>query len=103
MCRLNALVNGVIPYIPVIGFLFMYFMSCFFQPNIAFFRLFDKLLSGRLKLGNKALEDYGITLFGQTVPMNGNGGSLISLGDNYFLLTVLICLFFVAMEFYFCF
>lgn len=84
LCRLNALVNGVIPYIPVIGFLFMYFMSCFFQPNIAFFRLFDKLLSGRLKLGNKALEDYGITLFGQTVPMNGNGGSLISLGDNYF-------------------
>ena len=84
LCRLKALVNGVIPYIPVMGFLFMYFMSYFFQPNIAFFRFFDKLLSGRLKLGNKALEDCGLTLFGQTVPMNGNGGSLISLGDNYF-------------------
>lgn len=82
--RLKSLMGVFIPYIPVMGFLFMHFMSYFFQPSLTFFRLFDKLLSGRLKLGNKALEDYGITLFGQTVPMNGNGGSLVYLGDNYF-------------------
>ena len=82
--RIKAFVISTIPYIPVMGFLFMHFMSYFFQPSITFFRLFDKLLSGRLKLGNKALEDYGLTLFGQVVPMNGNGGSLISLGSNYF-------------------
>lgn len=84
LSKLKSFIIGTIPYIPVIGFLFMHFMSFYFQPSITFFRLFDKLLSGRLKLGNKALEDYGLTLFGQTVPMNGNGGSLINLGGNYF-------------------
>ncbi len=82
--RLKQCIISNIPYIPVTGFLFMYVMSYFFQPSITFFRLFDKLLSGRLKLGNKALEDYGLTLFGQQVAMNGNGGSLVSLGGNYF-------------------
>ena len=82
--RLKQLSGTLIPYIPVIGFLFMYFMSYWFQPSITFFRLFDKLLSGRLRLGNKALEDYGLTLFGQQVVMNGNGGSLMHFGGNYF-------------------
>ncbi len=84
LSKFKGFVSSAIPYIPVIGFLFMHFMSYFFQPNITFFRLFDKLLSGRLKFGSKALEDYGLTLFGQTVPMNGNGGSLVFLGNNYF-------------------
>lgn len=82
--RIKRISGNLIPYIPIIGFLFMYFMSDWFQPNVTFFRLFDQLLSGRLRLGNKALEDYGLTLFGQQVAMNGNGGSLISLGGNYF-------------------
>ena len=84
LSKFKSFVIGAIPYIPVMGFLFMHFMSYFFQPSLTFFRLFDKLLSGRLKLGNKALEDYGLTLFGQTMPMNGNGGSLVHLGGNYF-------------------
>ena len=84
LSRFKGVVISTIPYIPIMGFLFMHFMSYFFQPSMTFFRLFDTLLSGRLKLGNKALEDYGLTLFGQTVPMNGYGGSLISLGGNYF-------------------
>lgn len=84
LSKLKAFVNGAVPYIPIMGFLFMYLMSYFFQPSITFFRLFDKLLSGRLRLGNKALEDCGLTLFGQTVQMNGYGGSLINLGGNYF-------------------
>ena len=80
----KRLSGNLIPYTPVIGFLFMFFMSYWFQPSITFFRLFDNLLSGRLRLGNKALEDYGFTLFGQQVAMKGNGGSLIGLGGNYF-------------------
>ncbi len=82
--QMKWLSGNLVPYLPVIGFVFMYFMSAWFQPSITFFRLFDKLLSGRLRLGNKALEDYGFTLFGQQVAMRGNGGSLIGLGDNYF-------------------
>ena len=80
----KRLSGNLIPYTPVIGFLFMFFMSYWFQPSITFFRFFDNLLSGRLRLGNKALEDYGFTLFGQQVAMKGNGGSLIGLGGNYF-------------------
>lgn len=82
--RFKKLVISIIPYLPVMGFLFMYFMSYFFQANITIFRLFDTLLSGRLRLGNKALEDYRLTLFGQPVLMNGNGGSLVNLDGNYF-------------------
>lgn len=82
--KMKWLSGNLIPYLPVIGFVFMYFMSAWFQPNITFFRLFDNLLSGRLRLGNKAVEDYGFTLFGQNVVMRGNGGSLIGLGGNYF-------------------
>lgn len=82
--RIKRISGNLIPYIPIIGFLFMYCMSYCFQPNITFFRLFNQLLSGRLRLGNKALEDYGVTLFGQQVAMNGNGGSLMNFGGNYF-------------------
>ena len=67
------------------AFLFVYFMSAFFRPNIIFFRIFNELLSDRLRLGNKALQDYGLTLFGQSVPMNGNGSSLFGWGDYFYI------------------
>lgn len=45
----------------------------------------DKLVSSRLSLGKRGLEDYGIKLFGQPIVMNGFGGDT-ELTSNYFFL-----------------
>lgn len=37
----------------------------------------DKLLSGRLYYGHKAIDDYGFTLFGKYIKMQGWGSSLV--------------------------
>ncbi len=46
----------------------------------------NELLSGRLGLGREGIDKYGFTLFGQPVPMNGNGFSPegVDLSKEYF-------------------
>ncbi len=54
----------------------------FDQENRAFSEI-NELFSGRLYLGQKGWDDFGLSLFGQTIDMVGFGGS-IERPDNYF-------------------
>ena len=71
------------PWFGIAGFTAMYLLSWFYVPNVPIFRFIDELLSGRLRLGNQGLQEYGFSFFGQHVAMSGNGGSVVA-PVNYF-------------------
>lgn len=73
------------PWFGVAGFATMYVLSWLYMPNVSIFRFIDELLSGRLRIGNQGLQEYGFSLFGQHVAMNGNGGSVIAPADYFFI------------------
>ncbi len=53
---------------------FVIIMTYLYQPSNLLFRVVNKVLSGRLAVGQLAFERYNVTLFGQMVIQNGNGG-----------------------------
>ena len=71
------------PWFGVAGFAVMYLLSLFYMPNVSAFAFLNELISDRLRISNQGLAEYGFSLWGQPVEMNGNGGSLIE-PANYF-------------------
>lgn len=67
---------------PVLAIL-MYFLSVSYRQDNEFLENINETITGRLALGKTGLEDYGISLFGQDVPMVGFGGST-TLEEEYF-------------------
>jgi len=67
---------------PVLAIL-MYFLSVSYQQDNEFLENINETITGRLALGKTGLDDYGISLFGQDVPMVGFGGST-TLEEEYF-------------------
>lgn len=57
--------------LPIILFCLMYFLSKNYT-NSDFFIILNKLFSGRLSLGYNALNNYGVSLFGQKIELFGN-------------------------------
>ncbi len=68
------------PVIAVIMFLVTYLYS---SDNRLLYHI-DQLITGRLQYGKMGLTRYGFTLFGQYVPMEGNGGTVVHLKDYFF-------------------
>ena len=54
---------------------FMCLMTLWYSPDNPVSCLLDKALSGRLRLGNKGIDLFGFGLFGQYIPMQGNGST----------------------------
>lgn len=48
-------------------------VSLKYDPEVGFQKKINSVLSGRLKHQKKAMNEYGFSLFGQDVEMNGNG------------------------------
>ncbi len=69
----------------VILFLLCFFLTYSYDPSAGWMKKLDTLFSTRLALGREAFDRYHVNLFGQLVPMLGNGGSL-ELNGNYFFL-----------------
>ncbi|MCI9077830.1 MAG: hypothetical protein HFH68_02740 [Lachnospiraceae bacterium] len=67
---------------PVLAML-MYFLSDYYEKDNEFLETINKTITGRLAFGKTGLDDYGISLFGQDIPMVGFGGSTI-LKEEYF-------------------
>lgn len=72
---------GVLSILVIIALTYLY------QPNSFIFKVFNKVLSGRLEYGHTAFVKYNVTMFGQFVQQNGNGGIHHGWFD-YFLLIV---------------
>lgn len=70
---------------PVLCAAVMILFSIFYSAeNIVTYSL-DMLLTHRLYLGKKGIEVYGFSLFGQWVPMQGNGGTVETQANYFFL------------------
>lgn len=52
----------------------MVILTYLYTPNIGILRLLDKVLSTRLQNGHIAFENYNVTVFGQYIFQQGNGG-----------------------------
>ena len=83
--KVYAFLQKKAPWFGVAGFTVIYLLSWLYYPNVAVLRFIDELISGRLRHGNKGLQEYGFSLFGQPVAMNGNGASLIGPSDYFYI------------------
>ncbi len=54
---------------------FMTLATIFYSSDNRISELLDHVLSGRLLLGKKGAEIFGFSLYGQYIPMQGNGGT----------------------------
>ena len=61
----------------------MWFLTIWFAGRGPFISELNRLLSSRLYMQEKGLAEYGIRLFGQSIKMAGNGGS-VNLPEEYF-------------------
>ncbi len=63
----------------------MYYWSASYKIGNEFLEMIDETITGRLGLGNIGIKEYGITLFGQDIPMVGMGGSTEVQEDYFFI------------------
>lgn len=63
----------------------MYYWSASYKIGNEFLEMIDETITGRLGLGNLGIKEYGITLFGQDIPMIGMGGSTEVQEDYFFI------------------
>jgi len=54
----------------------MYLLTSAYREENEFLEVINLSISGRLMLGEKGLKQFGLSLFGKDVPMEGMGGSL---------------------------
>lgn len=67
--------NFAVVSLPLLGLL-MYFLSASYRADNETMAAINEFITGRLSLAYSGLRKYGISLFGQNVPMEGFGGSL---------------------------
>lgn len=76
--------KGVCVFLPIVMCLIAWSMTIVFNADNDVLTFIDrKVVSYRLSLGKRALNDYGISAFGKYVLEKGNGGS-VELQDDYF-------------------
>lgn len=73
----------VIPY-GLAGFMIL--TSRFYNPEITWMAKLNTLFSTRLAIGKEAFERYDIKLWGQNIPMIGNGGTTEPVQDYFSLI-----------------
>lgn len=91
--------------VPVLA-VFTYVLSYIYNPDNKFMATVNEISTGRVSFGNIGIKKYGMTLFGQDVPMTGFGGTTKP-PKNYFIIDcsyihvylkyglVMICMLFV--------
>ncbi|TWT11038.1 hypothetical protein [Streptococcus sp. sy004] len=68
---------GLTSWILMIAYpLISYWLTINYRYGYSFYHAINRLLSGRLALGQTALRTYGVKLFGQNILFIGNGGTL---------------------------
>ena len=64
---------------------FMILVSRFYRPDIDWMAKLNTLFSTRLSLGKEVFDRYDIQIWGQDIPMRGNGGSTEVVADYFFI------------------
>lgn len=74
MSILDFLGNKVLILLGMLSVFGMIGLTYIYTPKIGILRIVDKLLSTRLQNGHGAFENYNVTMFGQYIFQQGNGG-----------------------------
>lgn len=64
---------------------FMILVSRFYRPDIEWMAKLNTFFSTRLSLGKEVFDRYDIQIWGQDIPMRGNGGSTEVVADYFFI------------------
>lgn len=64
---------------------FMILVSRLYRPDIEWMAKLNTLFSTRLSLGKEVFDRYDIQIWGQDIPMRGNGGSTEVVADYFFI------------------
>lgn len=64
---------------------FMILVARFYRPDIEWMAKLNTLFSTRLSLGKEVFDRYDIQIWGQDIPMRGNGGSTEVVADYFFI------------------
>ena len=64
---------------------FMILISRFYQPDVEWMTKLNTLFSTRLSLGKETFDRYDIQIWGQDIPMRGNGGTAEVVTDYFFI------------------
>lgn len=64
---------------------FMILVSRFYQPDVEWMAKLNTLFSTRLSLGKETFDRYDIQIWGQDIPMRGNGGTAEAVTDYFFI------------------
>lgn len=83
--RINGIWSFLLALSPVLCGAFMIVCSILYSSGSTITNLLDRVLNYRLYQGNKAIDIYGFTMWGQNIPMQGYGGST-ELPKHYFFL-----------------
>lgn len=67
----------------IVGFFTIFYLSYYYSPDVELFSEINKALSGRLRLGYAAFQEYSIPLLGQQVKFTGLGGDVQEMAENY--------------------
>lgn len=63
----------------------MYLITSAYSPDDELLESINLTITGRLALGKKGLKQFGVSLFGKDVPMEGMGGSLVHTKPYFFI------------------
>lgn len=84
-CQINKLWSFLLALSPVLCGAFMIICSILYSSGSRITDLLDRILNYRLYQGNKAIDIFGFTLWGQYIPMQGYGGTT-DMPKHYFFL-----------------
>ena len=89
-------------------------LSILYSPYNSIFVRLNNLLNNRLYYSNKGIDIFGMSLWGQYIPMRGNGGTTEAVSNYFFLdssyiyillqygililLTILVCWFLITFK-----
>lgn len=84
----------IAPWIVPAFAMFSFAVTLAYKKDSDFWTKLNKIVSNRLNLGLQGIQEYGYTLWGQTIDMKGAGSSTIELKDYFFIdcSYILVCL-----------
>lgn len=83
--EMSRVLSGLLAVSPTIcAFVMITFSMLYSRQNPLMVKL-NSILNNRLYYGKKAIDVYGIPIWGQNIPMRGNGGSVEKVNNYFFL------------------
>ena len=83
--KVNKFIKSILIFSIPISAIISIALTYFYNSSNKIMFILNGILSNRLEIGKIGIEKYGFKLFGQYVPMVGNGGANIERSDYFFI------------------